>query len=227
MQTLSIKEILCLTPGSPVIATAGKIVSVKEFEKGSGEAGPWTLQDIFIEDATGEINVRISNHEEIPIGAIGAVRVFAAHQKAKGGLSGLKIEEEEFQETPDGPITKYKLLAVSRTGEIMTEEEWAKRNPVIPEKAKGQTQTAPPMQGQNLPQDIPARDVAPPATTTMRITELRYERTVNTGNYCSEKMGVTIALEPGTKGDVAVEAAKKFLGKHLPEEVIPAGAKAR
>ena len=55
----------------------------------------------------------------------------------------------------------------------------------------------------------------------MRITEIRYERTVNTGNYCSEKLGVTLDVPEGFKGTDAVAIAKKFVAKNLPEEWLP------
>lgn len=59
----------------------------------------------------------------------------------------------------------------------------------------------------------------------MRVTELRYERTTNLGNFCSEKIGLTIELEPGVTASEALANAKKFIDKYGQKEVIPSGAR--
>lgn len=69
----------------------------------------------------------------------------------------------------------------------------------------------------------PPNNPAPPVPTQqhgkgMRAVEIRYDRTVNTGNYCNEKIGITIQLDPGVKAADALDAAKKFVNEHLAKE---------
>ena len=52
----------------------------------------------------------------------------------------------------------------------------------------------------------------------MRITELRYDRVINTGNYCNEKIGVTLQIEEGTKAADVLAAARKFCDAHQAKE---------
>ena len=71
----------------------------------------------------------------------------------------------------------------------------------------------------DLPQQPAARSNPPPAATApevgMRAGEVRYERTVGLPNYCSEKIGITVFLEPGAKAADALAYAKKFVEGHL------------
>jgi hypothetical protein len=71
----------------------------------------------------------------------------------------------------------------------------------------------------DLPQQPAARSNPPPTATTpeagMRAGEVRYERTVGLPNYCSEKIGIMVFLEPGAKAADALAFAKKFVEAHL------------
>lgn len=236
---MTIAEIMKLPPGTPVPETCGMIKGVGPYTEGQ-EPVPWSLQCIFIQDAKGSIPVKIGNHPKIEPTATGTVVYFVAHKKANGGLSGLKVDTDRQME--DGKPKEWSVLAVARSAEILTEEQWQAKN--APAAAVQQTavpvqqnaapvqqtsvpvqQTTTPVQETKGPEASPSHE-APGVTTTgtgagIRISELRYERTVNTGNYCSEKLGVTIELQPGVKGQVAFDAAKAFLESHLPPEFVP------
>ena len=58
----------------------------------------------------------------------------------------------------------------------------------------------------------PAAQSAP---VGLRCTEVRYEQTVGLPNYCSEKIGLTVAVEPGTKAADALAYAKHFVEARL------------
>lgn len=238
---MTIAEIMKLPPGTPVPVACGMVKGVGARSAGDNPA-PWSLQHLFIADgtATDGIPVKIGNHPEIPASAVGTVLYFVAHKKPTGGLSGLKIDVDRQME--GGKPKEWSVLAVARSAEILTEEQWQAKNapaaavqqaaaPVmqnavtVQQNAAPVQQTTTPVQESRGPESSPSPE--PPGVTTtgtgagIRISELRYERTVNTGNYCSEKLGVTIELQPGVKGQTAFDAAKAFLESHLPPEFIP------
>jgi len=49
----------------------------------------------------------------------------------------------------------------------------------------------------------------------LRCIEVRYEQTVGLPNYCSEKIGLTVAVEPGAKAADALAFAKQFVEARL------------
>ena len=65
-------------------------------------------------------------------------------------------------------------------------------------------------------QSEPARQSEQTAAPTgLRCTEVRYEYTLGLPNYCSEKIGLTVAVEPGAKAADALEYAKRFVEARL------------
>ncbi len=229
---MTIAEIMKLPPGTPVPVACGMVKGVGPRASGDNPA-PWSLQNIFIGDATESIPVKIGNHDEIPQSVVGTVLYFVAHKKPTGGLSGLKVDLDRQME--GGKPKEWPVLAVARSGEIMSEEDWQKKNaPATPAPSRAPAASAPVAQPTPEPAkpvtvqaptpqpEAPAKTVAPvQSNAAIRISELRYERTVNTGNYCSEKLGVTIELQPGTTGEEAYQQAKQFVESHLPPEFIP------
>ena len=49
----------------------------------------------------------------------------------------------------------------------------------------------------------------------MRATEVEYSFTQGLPNYCSEHIGIVVALEPGTKAADALEFARKFVHSQI------------
>lgn len=238
---MTIAEIMKLPPGTPVPVACGMVKGVGPRATGDNPA-PWSLQNIFISDATESIPVKIGNHDEIPQTAVGTVLYFVAHKKPTGGLSGLKVDMDRQME--GGKPKEWPVLAVARSGEIMSEEDWQKKNAtaVPPAQAAPATQPAPsptvPVQQAAVPvQQSPApmaqithpmkqAEAAQMAAAAQpcrnsSFKELRYERTVNTGNYCSEKLGVTLEIGSDESPEQAFQSAKQFLATHLPPEFIP------
>lgn len=242
MQFLTLKEVLALPPGTPVPATAGTIKDLSAYQSGTNEHGPWSIQNAFIEDDSGSLPMKIGNQAEIPRTMIGQTLFFLAHKKTKGGLSGLKADMEEWSE--EGKVKPYTILAMAKSGEMLTEAQFAERMKTEVATQPPQT-TALPLQNttpqqQNMVPVVqnaipPAQNVVVPTAPVItevrhenkgpvgyRVTEIHYEKKVYTGNYCSESLGVTLQVEPG-QGAAAVDAAKAFCVKHLPPEFIGPG----
>lgn len=83
-------------------------------------------------------------------------------------------------------------------------------------KGGGQTQQRREERHEERPSEN-RREQQPPATNDglMRAGEIRYERTVGLPNYSSEKIGITVFIEPGAKAATALAFAKKFVEDHL------------
>lgn len=219
----TIKELLTLTAGSPVPEARGIVRSLGKYTRGTLENAEYSLQEMFIEDETGSIAVKIGNKPEIAdeYAAQHWPIYFVARTKPNGGLIGLRIDEGTYEE--EGQTKKQKFLAVGRAADVLSEREYAARTgSALPAKAaKPPIAESAPVQSSAPAAPAPAP--APGKPAGLRVTELRYERVVNTGNYCSERLGLTLALEPETKASDALAAAKTFVEKNLPKEVVPQG----
>ncbi len=90
--------------------------------------------------------------------------------------------------------------------------------PEAPPADKPSTQTAAPASQPKATNGHKPAAVSGPAK--VRCIEIRYDVTVNTGNYCSEKIGVTLALEEGVTADEGLELAKKFVAAHSAKQGV-------
>lgn len=205
-QPLKIKELLTLAPGSPVLAVAGLVRAVSQFQSGLTDGNPWSLQQIMLEDETGSIPAEISNHGEIPQAyADSATTLYLnAGKKANGGPTGLRIDEEVNPENN----RPYKILSVARAAQIATTA------PTAP------APTPPPPALPTMPQPAPEPTQAAPATAPaavrMRVTELQYRKGY-VANGHSESIGITLELAEGTKAAEALEVARRFVNNNLPQ----------
>jgi len=53
----------------------------------------------------------------------------------------------------------------------------------------------------------------------MSITEVRYERLFNTGNYCNQKIGLTATVEDGEDAQAILDALRAFVAANDPDLV--------
>lgn len=227
MKTPTLKEIRNLTPGTLIPMCSGKITAISDFSRGTHEGIMWSLQNIMLSDDTGEMPVKVGNHDEIPQDWLGKNLLILAHKKLKGGLSGVKLDEEEYQE--GGLTKKFRQISIAKSGELVLQngdiqeeaaeqpEEEAKIDPAVPVHLR------PPVSEQPQPVKSEPEPVSVPVA--VRATELRYERTINTGNYCSEKIGLTMEIPAGVKAVDALRTAQAFIEKYGMKEVAPIGAK--
>lgn len=211
----------------------------------------WTLQNIFIADATGSIPVKIGNNREVGETEAGTVFYFVAAKKPSGALMGLKVGTDRSIE--GGKTNEWKVLEVARSAEILTEEEWQKRNaPAAPPHPQTPAPAPAPIPvPATVPEPVihpterpaapqPVSVDSPAGKQSMEkleavlnnqgagnhwIKEIRLEKTVNTGNYCSEKLGLAIELGPEDDAEAAFRTAEQFIKSHLPPEVVPSTAR--
>lgn len=228
MKTPTLKQIKEGPVGQMIPMCSGTITNIDEFQKGSVEGTDWTLQNIMISDDSAELPVRIGNHAEIPKEWKGQRVLIMAHRKTKGGLSGVKLEEEAYND--GGTVKTFRQISMAKSGEIVLDNQSQQVDDAnLVEGFVGEETVPPSTAPAPVQAGIPSKPsqkikpvAVPPGTT---FTELRYERTVNTGNYCSEKMGVTVAIGDGATPEDALVAAQIFLERYMLKEVVPATAK--
>lgn len=228
MQTLSIKEVLTFTPGSLIPATEGTITAVSPYQNGDTSGVLWTLQNIRLVDDGGEVTVKLCNQTEISQAAIGQGLVIVSTKKASGQLVGVKVAVEQYVE--EGVPKSDKILEVTRAARVMSPDDYVKECSAAPVQKPAPAPAAQPQQPAAVKQPEPPRAAPavhapsgvvdhaslPPAY----VSEIRYERVVNTGNFCSEKLGVTLSIQPGLKAEAGYKSAKAFVDSHLPPEFI-------
>lgn len=54
----------------------------------------------------------------------------------------------------------------------------------------------------------------------IRCKEIFYERTINTGQYENEKIGITLEIEEGVKAVEALQHAREFVNKHAAKSAV-------
>jgi hypothetical protein len=69
--SMKIAEALKLEPGMPLSEISGTILKVGKYHSGVSEYGPWSFQTVTIKDETGMVAVKLKNHHEIPVKAVG------------------------------------------------------------------------------------------------------------------------------------------------------------
>lgn len=114
MTPIPLKEVLSLNPGTVISGVRGTVKAVCERFTGEqpqsdNTVRKWSLQDLILNDNGTEVCVKVANHEPIPVEKQGQSLYLLAHQKSRGGMSGLKVDEEEGQ----------KVLRVSQSGELV------------------------------------------------------------------------------------------------------------
>lgn len=123
--TTTISEILKIEPGKIIPQVHGTIAVIAErypptgwMEEinSDGSKRLWSLQTIILEQDGAQIEVQIANKEPIPPEAKGKSLYLIAHQKARGGMSGVKVDVDEGR----------KLLRVSASGELVFAEPASK-----------------------------------------------------------------------------------------------------
>src|SRR5436309_155134 len=92
MRTLTIAEIRELSSGEIIPAFEGRVTKVYEQKTGVSEYGPWFLQNLIVEDATGHVQVTWGGEDSFDEGAEGTLYRFESSETKKHGLQGCKWE---------------------------------------------------------------------------------------------------------------------------------------
>lgn len=86
-----------------------KIDKVMRAYTGTGQYGPWQLQNVVVSDSTGKIQVNLKNNLEIPASAVGAV-LHVRCKEVNGELKGTSVEQESFTADDGSEKTSIKII---------------------------------------------------------------------------------------------------------------------
>lgn len=117
MNPIHLSEAVKCGPGTVIPGVKGTVSSVCEYNEGD-QTQPdksvrhWSLQSIIIEQDATRVPVQLVNKPRIMPDAVGRGICLLAHEKTRGGLSGLKVELEG----------NGKILRVSSSGEVVLVE---------------------------------------------------------------------------------------------------------
>lgn len=95
MMTLS--DILSQPEGFTPPGIKVRVVRVYDQKSGEGEKGPWSFQDVEVEDSSGKGRLKLKNIEPLPADRQGKELILTAHQSKQHGLTGLKVLHEQYQ----------------------------------------------------------------------------------------------------------------------------------
>jgi hypothetical protein len=113
---VSIAEVLKMSPGEIPPCVRGKCVNVWKYRAGDGKDGPYSFQDIVLEDNDGKkLTVSVKNRDEIPWrdAKDKEVTIIAGNSKKDGKLCGVEVVENTY----DGVTTMR--LSVKPTAELL------------------------------------------------------------------------------------------------------------
>lgn len=89
MRELTIAQCKELEKGEPIPSFRGRITKVYEQKSGTGNYGPWTMQNMIVEDSTGHVQVTWGGPDDLS-DLEGEIRLFESSQSDKHGLTGIK-----------------------------------------------------------------------------------------------------------------------------------------
>lgn len=159
MTATPISTVLQSAPGTIIAGMKGIVKTVSERYVGTTPASPgqpgrnWSLQTVIVQDDSGEIAVQVANHDEVGQDKMGQNIYLLAHQKATGGLTGVKLDVEDGN----------KILRVSTSGELV----WAEPASQL---AGGRTVAQPAVTDATSPRPVTALPPAPISTGAGPVT---------------------------------------------------------
>lgn len=95
MMTLS--DILQQPEGFTPPGIKVRVVRVYDQKSGEGEKGPWSFQDVEVEDSSGKGRLKLKNIEPLSSDRQGKELILTANQSKQHGLTGLKVLHEQYQ----------------------------------------------------------------------------------------------------------------------------------
>lgn len=96
MRVTPIREILTLAKDTPLEAVSGNVTGVFERKTGTGNFGPWAIQNIFIGDGQQTIKVMLRNSAEVIQEGKGHKVYILAGVGKNGKPCGLKVGEDTY-----------------------------------------------------------------------------------------------------------------------------------
>lgn len=231
MRVLKIDEIYKLDHDELIPSVKGVLIELKMSTPAKSDYNPnGTLQNGILRDNTGEIKIKFRDRPELPQHLLNR-EIYIECKEGDKGKSGIKAKDDTYRGETN------RIISVTSTA-LINEADGVADNEPPPEENRnrgGQRSEAPPRQAASQQPSAPARNgnsqhaAAPtplkaPETNGngnghskagMQCTQLYYERVVNTGNYCNEKIGITLAIEEGVKASDALALAKQFVDKNI------------
>lgn len=118
MRVTPIKEIADLEADEKIMAVHGRVKQVYGFSSGTNAHGDWSIQNIIIADRTGEIKVKIKDHDEIPKAWKGKDVLIECTKHDKHGWIGVKAVDDEWTKKGASKPTITRIVSISKTGNI-------------------------------------------------------------------------------------------------------------
>lgn len=112
MRVTPIKEIADLEPDEKVMAVHARVKTIYAYSAGTNNHGDWSIQNIIVADRSGEIKVKIKDHEEIPKSWKGRDVLIECTKHDKHGWIGVKAVDDTYKNKTS------RILSVSRTGDV-------------------------------------------------------------------------------------------------------------
>src|SRR5688572_11462841 len=97
MRVTPIKEITDLEPDEKVMAVHARVKTIYGYSAGENNHGPWSIQNIIVADRTGEIKVKIKDHDEIPKSWKGKDVLIECTKHDKHGWIGVKAVDDTYK----------------------------------------------------------------------------------------------------------------------------------
>ena len=97
MRVTPIKEILTLAKDTPLEAVSGIVTGVFERKTGTGNFGPWAIQNLYIGDGERTIKVMLRNSTEVVADGKGHKVYILAGIGKNGKPCGLKVAEDTYK----------------------------------------------------------------------------------------------------------------------------------
>ena len=235
MKTIPLAQVAKLPAGSRVGATFGlvKDIGIRTTSKADAPR-PWSLQHVLLEDGGRRMRVGVWNRDPLPKEWEGKVLLILAKEAGTGNTFGMKVKDVDgvlqlevtasatlqMGEQTKGDIPEPATVNTESRSDLekTLHEQVVEVASSVMAKTIREAQAAaakPLTTTTNTPQGTQTTSVPVTSPKTdkpkCRCVEIRYDRTVNIGDYCSEKIGITLAVEDGEKAAEVFALAKRFV----------------
>lgn len=94
---MNLSDILSQPEGFTPPGIKVRILRVFDHKSGETDKGPWSFQDVEVEDSSGKGRLKLKNCDALPSDRAGKELILTANQSKQHGLTGLKVAHEEYQ----------------------------------------------------------------------------------------------------------------------------------
>ena len=197
-------DIAKLATETKVAKTRGVVKALGARTTSKAGTAPWTVQTIVLQDGQTELPVAIWDRDPLPDKWVGQTLWLLAKQ-AKTTTHGMKVKADD---------RGVMVLHVTKSAELVIAQAMEPEPLAAPMPASTGEQVVTPT---SLPQtaSIAPVTVSEQTPPKCRCVEIRYDRTHNVQRYCSESIGITLAVNDGERADEVLAKAKAWVMKRL------------